>query len=100
MDHYLNDFLIGAFLKESGFEFVLPAGVSYYSGFGLDGKLVNKVNNYPIKMNSVTGAASFKLFMEEVIIPKLKTNIAFAGNKFITSLVPHASLYQGEVRTG
>lgn len=100
MDHYLNDFLIGAFLKESGFTFYLPTEVSYYSGFGLTGKLENKVNGYPIKLNSVTGAASFKLFIEEVVIPKLKTNINFASNKFVSSLVPHASLYDGDIRTG
>ena len=100
MDKYLNDFLIGEFLKESGFEFKLPAGVSYYSGFGLNGKLENRVDGYPIRLNSVTGTASFKLFMEEVVIPKLKTNVNFGTNKFIRSLVPHASLYQGEIRTG
>lgn len=100
MNHYLDDFLIASFLKESGFKFKIPSGITYYSGMSMDGKLVNKVDGYEISLDSVLGIASFKRFMEDVVIPTLKRNINYVNNPFIANLIPHASLSNDRIITG
>jgi hypothetical protein len=67
----------------------------------MEGKLVNKVNGYEINLNTVAGIASFKRFVEDVVIPHLKTNILLAGNNtFIQNLIPYANISGDRVITG
>ena len=101
MDGYLNDYLIASFLKQNDFRFRIPVGTTYYSGMSMEGKLVNKVNGYEINLNTVAGIASFKRFVEDVVIPHLKTNILLAGNNtFIQNLIPYANISGDRVITG
>lgn len=100
LDGYLNDFIIASFLKENNIKFKIPVGANYYSGMSLDGKLVNKVEGYEISLNNVIGMASFKKFVEEVVIPNLKTNPKFARNAFVSNLIPYANLSNDRIITG
>lgn len=101
LDGYLNDYLIASFLKQNDFRFKIPTGTTYYSGMSMEGKLVNKVNGYEINLNTVAGIASFKRFVEDVVIPHLKTNILLAGNNtFIQNLIPYANISGDRVITG
>ena len=101
LDGYLNDYLIASFLKQNDFKFKIPVGTTYYSGMSMEGKLVNKVNGYEINLNTVSGIASFKRFVEDVVIPHLKTNILLAGNNtFIHNLIPYANISGDRIITG
>ena len=100
LDNYLSDYIIGSFLKQTGFKFIIPKGTTYYSGMSMQGKLINKVDGYQISLDSVTGVASFKRLVEDVIIPSLKTNIQFAGNRFINNLIPYANISGDRIITG
>ena len=100
LDYYLSDYIIGSFLKQTGFKFRIPKGTTYYSGMSMQGKLINKVDGYQISLDSVTGVASFKRFVEDVIVPGLKTNIQFAGNRFINNLIPYANISGDRIITG
>lgn len=100
LDYYINDFVIASFLKENDISFKIPKGTIYYSGMGLEGKLENKVDGYTIHLDSVIGVASFKRFVEDVVIPSLKRDINFSTNPFIANLVPYASLSNERVITG
>lgn len=100
LDSYLTDFIIASFLKANDFRFTIPVGTAYYSGMSMEGKLINKVGGYEINLNTVAGIASFKRFVEDVVIPHLKTNINFANNKFIESLIPYANVSRERVITG
>jgi hypothetical protein len=96
----LTDSIIASFLKQTGLTFKIPVGTTYYSGMSMQGKLLNKVNGYEISLDSVTGVASFKRLVEDVIIPNLKTNIQFTGNSFISNLIPYANIVGDRIITG
>lgn len=77
--------------------FILPRGSEYFIKEG--SRLVKKTvhSSTPIELGTDEGNASFKLFMESVVIPNLQkgkygqgnnVNIALAKNEFIKSLVP------------
>ena len=101
LDAYLNDYLIASFLKQNDFRFKIPVGTTYYSGMSLEGKLVNKVNGYEINLNTVSGIASFKRFVEDVVIPHLKTNVVIGGNNtFVQNLIPYANISGDRIITG
>ena len=52
-----------------------------------------RVCYFEINLNTVAGIASFKRFVEDVVIPHLKTNILLAGNNtFIQNLIPYANI--------
>ena len=81
-----------------GISFKLPAKVGYF--VKKDGKLVRKTissSTSPIELGTDEGNASFKLFMESVVIPNLmkgkygdgnNVNLALIENEFIKSLTP------------
>ena len=100
LDGYLNDSVIASFLKQNDIRFKIPPGTIYYSGMSMEGKLTNKVNGYEINLNTVAGIASFKRFMEDVVIPNLKSNFEFATNRFIANLIPYANISNDRIVTG
>ena len=89
-----------------GISFKLPARTGYF--IKENGKLVRKntsTNTAPIELGTEEGNASFKLFMETVVIPNLikgkygdgnNTDLALSRNEFIKSLVP--TLYKHNAR--
>jgi len=81
-----------------GLSFKLPAKTGYF--IKENGKLVRKntsSSTAPIELGTNEGNASFKLFMESVVIPNLikgkygdgnNTDLALSRNEFIKSLAP------------
>lgn len=81
-----------------GLSFKLPTKIGYF--IKENGKLVRKTTSSstaPIELGTDEGNASFKLFMESVVIPNLikgkygdgnNTDLALSRNEFIKSLAP------------
>jgi hypothetical protein len=81
-----------------GLSFKLPSRTGYF--IKENGKLVRKTvssSTTPIELGTDEGNASFKLFMESVVIPNLikgkygdgnNTDLALTRNEFIKSLTP------------
>jgi hypothetical protein len=67
---------------------MVPKGVDYFTV--KNGMLERNTSNGNalIRLGTIEGNASFKLLMEDVIIPDLQNNSEFKNNKFIMSLNP------------
>lgn len=83
---YVNDVLIYNWITTQGFEFEYPKGGDY-TYYDITGQLVPAIK--PIQINSLTGIASFKQYMEQYLIPALKQKYGKHGikrNAFIEAL--------------
>lgn len=86
----INAHMLIDWLGASGKKFMLPAGCQMFTA---DEELITVTEDTPIALNSLEGLATFKLYMDTEVIPKLKhkktgaLNV-YADNKFVQGLIP------------
>ena len=80
----VNVYLRQEWMKSAGIRFIIPKGAHAFTTDLINAKEL-KVNK-PIQLGTDVGDANFKLWMEEIIIPKLKQELP--NNKFIQNLKP------------
>lgn len=82
--NFITSDLINMFFDASKMTYLIPAEVSYYDD---NFNLVKSDSTVEMRLDSRAGRASFKLFMEEYLLPMWKKSGKFTGNKFIENLM-------------
>lgn len=87
LNNEINAMMLMQWLSDTKKVFYLPSGQSYFKS-GTNELVVYKgTDPLPISLWTPEGLATFKLYMEQCILPKLK-NSAFEDNKFVKNLSP------------
>lgn len=92
IENFCGDFLRKEWMRQNNAQIIIPKG---NQAFNHNGELYTLTQDIPIKLGTDWGAATFKMFMEQKVIPdlqegRIKPNINFPGvsdNKFIKDLV-------------
>ena len=90
LNNEINAMMLMQWLSDTQKVFYLPSGQRYFkSGTNGTNELVvyKGTDPLPISLWTPEGLATFKLYMEQCILPKLK-NSAFEDNKFVKNLSP------------
>ena len=82
--YYINDLFLVSFLTSINKEIIIPKGVKYYDGTSDNAKSAEK--DTPVQLNNLNGLASFKIWVEQYIVPKMKNMQAYISNPFVQSL--------------
>ena len=87
LNNEINAMMLMQWLSDTKKVFYLPSGQRYFKS-GTNELVVYKgTDPLPISLWTPEGLATFKLYMEQCILPKLK-NSAFEDNKFVKNLSP------------
>ena len=87
LNNEINAMMLMQWLSDTQKVFYLPSGQRYFKS-GTNELVVYKgTDPLPISLWTPEGLATFKLYMEQCILPKLK-NSAFEDNKFVKNLSP------------
>lgn len=82
----VNFRMLREWLANEQLKFILPAGNRLF--IESNGDSIITTEDTPVLLSSDTGLATFKTYMETVIIPKLKANPGYSRNRFIQGLIP------------
>ena len=87
LNNEINAMMLMQWLSDTQKVFYLPSGQRYFKS-GTNELVVYKgTDPLPISLWTPEGLATFKLYMEQCILPELK-NSAFEDNKFVKNLSP------------
>ena len=87
LNNEINAMMLMQWLSDTKKVFYLPSGQRYFKS-GTNELVVYKgTDPLPISLWTPEGLATFKLYMEQCILPELK-NSAFEDNKFVKNLSP------------
>lgn len=87
LNNEINAMMLMQWLSDTKKVFYLPSGQRYFKS-GTNELVVYKgTDPLPISLWTPEGLATFKLYMEQCILPELK-NSAFENNKFVKNLSP------------
>lgn len=95
LNNEINAMMLMQWLSDTQKVFYLPSGQRYFKS-GTNEPGVYELSVYegtdplPIPLWTPEGLATFKLYMEQCILPELKRNPAFKNNKFVRNLSPFA----------
>lgn len=88
LNNEINAMMLMQWLSDTKKVFYLPSGQRYFKS-GTNELVVYKgTDPLPISLWTPEGLATFKLYMEQCILPKLQRNSAFEDNKFVKNLSP------------
>lgn len=90
LNNEINAMMLMQWLSDTKKVFYLPKGQRYFKS-GTNELGVHKGDDpLPISLWTPEGLATFKLYMEQCILPGLKRDSAFKNNKFVRNLSPFA----------
>lgn len=87
-EQFVDELIRDRFFYSLNLVYMVPKGVDYFTVESGMLKRNTSNGNALIRLGTIEGNASFKLLMEDVIIPDLQNNSEFKNNKFIMSLNP------------
>ena len=88
LNNEINAMMLMQWLSDTQKVFYLPSGQRYFKS-GTNELVVYKgTDPLPISLWTPEGLATFKLYMEQCILPELQRNSAFEDNKFVKNLSP------------
>lgn len=88
LNNEINAMMLMQWLSDTQKVFYLPSGQRYFKS-GTNELVVYKGKDpLPISLWTPEGLATFKLYMEQCILPELQRNSAFEDNKFVKNLSP------------
>ena len=87
LNNEINAMMLMQWLSDTQKVFYLPSGQRYFKSGTNELVVYEGTDPLPISLWTPEGLATFKLYMEQCILPKLK-NSAFEDNKFVKNLSP------------
>ena len=87
LNNEINAMMLMQWLSDTQKVFYLPSGQRYFKSGTNELVVYEGKDPLPISLWTPEGLATFKLYMEQCILPKLK-NSAFEDNKFVKNLSP------------
>ena len=87
LNNEINAMMLMQWLSDTQKVFYLPRGQRYFKSGTNELVVYEGKDPLPISLWTPEGLATFKLYMEQCILPKLK-NSAFEDNKFVKNLSP------------
>ena len=87
LNNEINAMMLMQWLSDTKKVFYLPSGQRYFKSGTNELVVYEGKDPLPISLWTPEGLATFKLYMEQCILPKLK-NSAFEDNKFVKNLSP------------
>lgn len=82
----VNFTMLQNWLHDEGMHFILPAGSKKFVGRTQEMVTTTKEEAIPLWDPQGNGLATFKYYMEQVIIPGLKSNVDYSHNQFVQGL--------------
>ena len=89
VERFVNDWYITGWLSKQNLKFNIPEGSRYYTS--INSSTENMDLNKPLDLSNLYNIATFKRWVEEIVIPNLQQNSKYNGekgnvNEFIMSL--------------
>ena len=88
LNNEINAMMLMQWLSDTKKVFYLPSGQRYFKSGTNELVVYEGKDPLPISLWTPEGLATFKLYMEQCILPKLQRNSAFEDNKFVKNLSP------------
>ena len=88
LNNEINAMMLMQWLSDTQKVFYLPSGQRYFKSGTNELVVYEGKDPLPISLWTPEGLATFKLYMEQCILPKLQRNSAFEDNKFVKNLSP------------
>ena len=88
LNNEINAMMLMQWLSDTKKVFYLPRGQRYFKSGTNELVVYEGTDPLPISLWTPEGLATFKLYMEQCILPKLQRNSAFEDNKFVKNLSP------------
>ena len=89
VERFVNDWYITGWLSKQNLKFNIPEGSRFYTS--VNGSAENRSLSKPLDLSNLYNVATFKKWVEEVVVPNLQQNPKYNGeqgeqNEFIMSL--------------
>ena len=88
LNNEINAMMLMQWLSDTKKVFYLPSGQRYFKSGTNELVVYEGKDPLPISLWTPEGLATFKLYMEQCILPELQRNSAFEDNKFVKNLSP------------
>ena len=88
LNNEINAMMLMQWLSDTQKVFYLPSGQRYFKSGTNELVVYEGKDPLPISLWTPEGLATFKLYMEQCILPELQRNSAFEDNKFVKNLSP------------
>lgn len=88
LNNEINAMMLMQWLSDTQKVFYLPRGQRYFKSGTNELVVYEGKDPLPISLWTPEGLATFKLYMEQCILPELQRNSAFEDNKFVKNLSP------------